>query len=144
MIHYFYKLVSPVGRQKMQRQLSKTVMICDDDNDLLQLFGKALKSRYNIILVSSGEDCIDRFIKEKNRGNYIHLILLDYKLGDIFGDSVARKVKEYNEVKIILFSAYELDDALLEELEENDYISTYVEKPIHLTNLIEIVANTIS
>ena len=133
-----------VERQKMQRQLSKTVMICDDDNDLLQLFGKALKSRYNIILVSSGEDCIDRFIKEKNRGNYIHLILLDYKLGDIFGDSVARKVKEYNEVKIILFSAYELDDALLEELEENDYISTYVEKPIHLTNLIEIVANTIS
>jgi CheY-like chemotaxis protein len=124
MIHYFYKLVSPVERQKMQRQLSKTVMICDDDNDLLQLFGKALKSRYNIILVSSGEDCIDRFIKEKNRGNYIHLILLDYKLGDIFGDSVARKVKEYNEVKIILFSAYELDDALLEELEENDYIST--------------------
>lgn len=136
--------MSPVERQKMQRQLSKTVMICDDDNDLLQLFGKALKSRYNIILVSSGEDCIDRFIKEKNRGNYIHLILLDYKLGDIFGDPVARKVKEYNEVKIILFSAYELDDALLEELEENDYISTYVEKPIHLTNLIEIVANTIS
>jgi CheY-like chemotaxis protein len=144
MIHYFYKLVSSVERQKMQRQLSKTVMICDDDNDLLQLFGKALKSRYNIILVSSGEDCIDRFIKEKNRGNDIHLILLDYKLGDIFGDSVARKVKEYNEVKIILFSAYELDDTLLEELEENDYISTYVEKPIHLTNLIEIVANTIS
>lgn len=144
MIHYFYKLVSPVERQKMQRQLSKTVMICDDDNDLLQLFEKALRSRYNIILVSSGEDCIDRFIKEKNRGNYIHLILLDYKLGDIFGDSVARKVKEYNEFKIILFSAYKLDDALLEELEENDYISTYVEKPIHLTNLIEIVANTIS
>ncbi len=136
--------MSPVERQKMQRQLSKTVMICDDDNDLLQLFEKALRSRYNIILVSSGEDCIDRFIKEKNRGNYIHLILLDYKLGDIFGDSVARKVKEYNEFKIILFSAYKLDDALLEELEENDYISTYVEKPIHLTNLIEIVANTIS
>jgi response regulator RpfG family c-di-GMP phosphodiesterase len=80
-----------VARQKMQRQLSKTVMICDDDNDLLQLFGKALKSRYNIILVSSGEDCIDRFIKEKNRGNYIHLILLDYKLGDIFGDSLLVK-----------------------------------------------------
>jgi response regulator RpfG family c-di-GMP phosphodiesterase len=91
MIHYFYKLVSPVERQKMQRQLSKTVMLCDDDNDLLQLFGKAFKSRYNIILVSSGEDCIDRFIKEKNRGNYIHLILLDYKLGDIFGDSLLVK-----------------------------------------------------
>ena len=74
----------------------------------------------------------------------INKILLDYKLGDMFGDSVARRIKEYNGVKIILFSAYELDDSLLEELEENDYISTYIEKPIHLTNLIEIVAKTIS
>ena len=122
----------------------KTVMICDDESDLRNLFGQALKPKYNTILVSSGEDCIDRFIKEKNQGNKISLILLDYKLGDMFGDSVARRIKEYNGVKIILFSAYELDDSLLEELEENDYISTYIEKPIHLTNLIEIVAKTIS
>jgi CheY-like chemotaxis protein len=119
-------------------------MICDDESDLRNLFGQALKPKYNTILVSSGEDCIDRFIKEKNQGNKISLILLDYKLGDMFGDSVARRIKEYNGVKIILFSAYELDDSLLEELEENDYISTYIEKPIHLTNLIEIVAKTIS
>ena len=34
----------------------KTVMICDDERDLFQLFGKAIKSEYNIILVGSGED----------------------------------------------------------------------------------------
>ncbi len=39
----------------------KTVMVCDDDHDLRQLFGQALRSKYNIILVGSGEDCIDRF-----------------------------------------------------------------------------------
>ena len=33
----------------------KTVMICDDERDLFQLFGKAIKSEYNIILVGSGE-----------------------------------------------------------------------------------------
>lgn len=42
----------------------KTVMICDDDRDLLNLFGQALKIKYNIISVSSGENCIDRFIEE--------------------------------------------------------------------------------
>jgi hypothetical protein len=56
-------------------------MICDEERDLLDLFGKALKSKYNIILVGSGEDCIEKFINEKNRGNKIHLILLDYRLG---------------------------------------------------------------
>jgi response regulator RpfG family c-di-GMP phosphodiesterase len=122
----------------------KTVMICDDERDLLQLFGLALKSKYNVILVGSGEDCIDKYIDEKSRGNKIHLILLDYRLGGMFGDSVARKIKEYNGTKIILISAYDLDDALLKDLEENNYIAKYVEKPIHLTNLIEVVADTIS
>jgi response regulator RpfG family c-di-GMP phosphodiesterase len=122
----------------------KTVMICDDERDLLQLFGLALKSKYNVILVGSGEDCIDKYIDEKGRGNKIHLILLDYRLGGMFGDSVARKIKEYNGTKIILISAYDLDDALLKDLEENNYIAKYVEKPIHLTNLIEVVADTIS
>ena len=121
----------------------KTVMICDDERDLLTLFGQALKSRYNIILVSCGEDCIEKFIEEKNRGNKIHLLLLDYKLGDMCGDSVARKIREYNGVKIILISAYDLDDSLIKELQENNYISKYIEKPIHLTNLIDLVADTV-
>jgi hypothetical protein len=30
--------------------------ICDDERDLLELFRKAIKSKYNVILVSSGEE----------------------------------------------------------------------------------------
>jgi CheY-like chemotaxis protein len=62
----------------------------------------------------------------------------------MFGDSVARKIKQYNGTKIILISAYNLDVDLVKELEENKYITSYAEKPIHLTNLIDLVANTIS
>jgi DNA-binding NtrC family response regulator len=120
----------------------KTVMICDDERDLLELFGLALKTKYNVILVSSGEDCIDKFIDEKNRGNKIHLVLLDYRLGG--SDSVARKIKEYNGTKIILISAYDLDDTLVKDLEENNYIAKYIEKPILMNSLIELVADTIS
>jgi response regulator RpfG family c-di-GMP phosphodiesterase len=121
----------------------KTVMICDDARDVLELFGKTLQTRYNVILVSSGEDCIEKFIEEKSRGNKIHLILLDYRLGGMFGDSVAKKIKEYNGTKIILISAYDLDGELVKDLEENKYIAKYVEKPIHLTNLRELVADLI-
>jgi CheY-like chemotaxis protein len=110
----------------------------------VKLFGTALKSKYNIILVSSGEDCINRFIEEKNRGNKIHLILLDYRLKDIPGDSVARKIKEYNGTKIILISAYNSDDSLLNELEESKCITSYVTKPIRLTNLIKLVEETMN
>ena len=61
----------------------------------------------------------------------------------MFGDTVARKIKEHNGVKIILISAYELENTLLKELEENHYISIYIDKPIHLTKLVDLVANTI-
>jgi hypothetical protein len=46
----------------------KTVMICEDDRDLLKLFGQALKSRYNVILVGSGKVCIEKFLEEKSLG----------------------------------------------------------------------------
>ena len=122
----------------------KTVMICDDEPDVLLSFELALEPKYNVIQVDSGKDCIDKFIKEKNRGNKIHLLLLDYRLGDMFGDSVARTIKQYNGIKIILISAYDLDSAFVKELEENKYIVKYIEKPIQVADLIEIVASTIS
>ena len=100
--------------------------------------------RYNVILVESGENCIEKYIEEKSRGNKIHLILLDYRLGDMFGDSVARTIKQYNGTKIILISAYNLDSALVKELEENKYIVKYVEKPIQIPNLMELVADTVN
>ncbi|MGC2307781.1 MAG: response regulator [Nitrososphaeraceae archaeon] len=122
----------------------KTVMICDDEQDLLLIFGLALESKYNVIQVGSGEDCIEKYLEEMNRRNKVHLILLDYRLGDMFGDSVARIIKQYNGTKIILISAYDLDSALVKELEDNEYIVKYVKKPIELTDLIELVANMIS
>ena len=122
----------------------KTVMICDDEQDLRLLFGLILRLKYNVIQVESGKNCIEKYVEEKNRGNKIHLILLDYRLGDMLGDAVARKIKEYNGVKIILISAYDLDHALVKELEESKFIVQFIEKPIEPANLIEIVARTIS
>jgi CheY-like chemotaxis protein len=122
----------------------KTIMVCDDEQDLRLLFGLILRLKYNVIQVESGKNCIEKYVEEKNRGNKIHLILLDYRLGDMLGDAVARKIKEYNGVKIILISAYDLDHALVKELEESKFIVQFIEKPIEPANLIEIVARTIS
>jgi CheY-like chemotaxis protein len=118
----------------------KTVMICEDEQDLLLSFELMLKSKYNIVLVDSGEECIAKYIEEINRGNKIDLVLLDYKLCDITGDSVARKLKEYCETKIILISAFNIDGVLVKELENGSYISKYILKPIEtdsLNNLID-------
>jgi CheY-like chemotaxis protein len=43
----------------------KTMMICDDNPDMLLLFGLVFESRYNLIMVDSGEECIDKYMKEQ-------------------------------------------------------------------------------
>jgi CheY-like chemotaxis protein len=117
-----------------------TIMVCDDEPDVLLSFELALESKYNVILASSGKECIEKYIEEINRGNKVHLVLLDYKLRDVGGDSVARRIKEYNETKVILISAYNIDDGLIKELQYGNYISEYILKPIdseRLTILID-------
>jgi hypothetical protein len=62
------------------------------------------------------ENCTLKFLEEKNQGNKIHLILLNYKLSDTLGDSVACTIKEYNGTKIILISAYDFDNELIKRV----------------------------
>jgi response regulator RpfG family c-di-GMP phosphodiesterase len=121
----------------------KTMMICDDEPDIRLLFGLVFGSRYDVIMVDSGEDCIGKYIEETSRGNKISLILLDYKLGGMLGDSVARKIKECNQTKIILNSAYDVNDVLIKELENGNYISKYIQKPFDTDRITEIVAEII-
>lgn len=121
------------GRKK------KIMMICDNEPDVLLLFGQVFKSKYDIILTDSGEECIEKYIEETNRGNKISLILLDYKLGGMRGDSVARKIKEHNETRRILNSAYSVEDVLIKDLENGNYISKFVQKPIETDYLVDLV-----
>ena len=117
----------------------KTIMICEDEPDVLLSFELQLKPKYNIIVVDSGEECIKKYVEELKRGNKIHLILLDYRLSDMMGDFVARKIKEYSETKIILISAFNIDGVLVNELENGRYISKYVLKPIETDSLINLI-----
>ncbi len=121
----------------------KMMMICDDEPDILLLFGLIFRSIYDVIMVDSGEECIERYIEETNRGNKISLILLDYKLGGMWGDSVARKIKECNETKIILNSAYDVNGVLIRELESGNYISKYIQKPFDTDRLTDLVAEIV-
>ena len=121
----------------------KIMMICDDEPDMRLLYGLVFGSRYDVIMVNSDEECIERYAEETKRGNKISLILLDYKLGGMLGDSVARKIKECNETKIILNSAYDVNDVLVRELESGNYISKYIQKPLDTDRLTDLVAEIV-
>ena len=121
----------------------KTVMICDDEADLLNLFKRGLELKYDVIIVDSGKECIERYISEKHRGKKIHVLLLDYKLGDMLGDIVACKISELNGVKTMLISAYDLDEVMIKNLIARKCIVGTIRKPIRLPALMEQIEETL-
>jgi CheY-like chemotaxis protein len=118
-------------------------MICDDDQDMLRLFELALEPIYEVVKASSGKECLDKYAKEKKKGNKIDVLLLDYRLGDMTGDDVACKIRELNGTNTILMSAYELEKEVIPQLETMDCVVNIVSKPISIHLLKKMIESAI-
>jgi CheY-like chemotaxis protein len=121
-----------------------TLLICDDENELLDLYGAMLSADYKIVKASSGHECIQIYSELKDKTNYKDVILIDFKLGDIMGDELARKIREIGNAKIILISAYDIDQNLIKSLKDEGMIVEFLLKPIRIVTLRKTIANVIS
>lgn len=126
------------------RKKEHTLLICDDKPDLLELYAAMLSEDYKIIKASSGDECIRKYIEMKEKMEDITVILLDFRIGEMTGDVVARNIKEINGAKVILISAYEIERDLIQRLKDERVIIEFVPKPITLDTLKRIIAKTIS
>jgi CheY-like chemotaxis protein len=126
-----------------KRISTHTVMICEDNPDLLSLLQKALGSKYTIIAVDSGIECLSRYIDEKAKGNQVEVLLIDYQLKDLPGDIVATTIREISgrrrATNTILISTSEIDKEMVEELKRKDCIMEDIEKPISTDSLLNII-----
>lgn len=137
-------MMSSQDREDVQLSVQKTILVCDDETDLLLMFRIYLESQYKVLTVDSGTSCIDTILEHKNKNEEIDLLLLDYKLGDISGDIVARKVKEIDDIKILLITAFELDNQIVSELKQEGLIEDVVKKPVQLEQLSQKIKETVA
>src|SRR5215510_4379142 len=121
----------------------KTVMICDDEQDILVTFASILEMDYSVVTTSSGNQCMKTFIQRKQDGQRIHLLLVDFKLGDMTGDELARKIKILNGTKIVLISAYNIDDDVINALKKDNVIVEFLKKPVSFQTLREAIGRVI-
>ena len=126
------------------RKKVHTLLICDDEPDLLELYAAMLSDDYKIVKASSGDECIRKYSEMKKKMVEITVILLDFRIGEVTGDKVARDIKEINGAKIILISAYEIDHDFIQRLKNEGVIIEFVSKPISLDTLKRIITKTIS
>jgi DNA-binding response OmpR family regulator len=122
--------------QHIDKRIRRSILVCDDESDLLLMFQIHLESQYNVLTVVSGKECIDKINEFKKKNEKIDLVLLDYKLGDISGENVAREIREIEKnIKILMITAFELEDHVVENMIKNRYINDIINKPIQLEEL---------
>jgi DNA-binding response OmpR family regulator len=122
--------------QNIDKRVRRSILVCDDEADLLLMFQIHLESQYNVLTVMSGRQCIDKINELKKKNEKIDLVLLDYKLGDISGENVARRIREIEKkIKILMITAFELEDHVVKNMIKNRYINDIINKPIQLEEL---------
>lgn len=101
------------------------ILVIDDDNDMCLLLNRFLtKHGYNVSSVSSGQAAIAWMKKDAP-----DLVLCDFKLDDMNGAAVLRKVKEtHADAKVIIITGYSDVKDAVEVMKLGAY--DYVTKPL--------------
>lgn len=126
---------SPAGSDAGDRRFDPdyTVLIVDDDPQVLDLFDRYVSSQYSTRTYRSGRDALDEF------DDTIDVVLLDRRMPDMPGDEFLHTIREQGyECPVAMVTAVEPDLDIL-ALGFDDYVV----KPVLQEELLEVVAELI-
>lgn len=112
------------------------ILVVDDDEFLCKSTIDTLKSfGINAESTMSGEKAVEMVIRHHRGGDDYQIILLDWKLPDINGIEVAKRIRDClgNAVPILLISAYDWSEFEAEALEAG--INGFIPKPLFKSTL---------
>jgi DNA-binding response OmpR family regulator len=110
-----------------------SILIVDDDEMIVHFFQMILEEMgYEISTAYTGEEAIENIKKQM-----IDLAILDYKLSDMKGDTLAIKLKEINnQLNIVFITGY---SEIKEKILRSNLSKFVVVKPIKDEELLETV-----
>ena len=112
----------------------KHLLIVEDDNNTLSGLIELFKSEgFQVTGANCGTSGIDAATKKK-----IDIVLCDYKLPDIDGLVVSRKIKQINpDIKIYLMTAFYQKN--LDDVASFCGVKKIFQKPVNVNNLISSI-----
>ncbi|MDD3149659.1 MAG: response regulator [Candidatus Gastranaerophilales bacterium] len=130
----FEHLISSFSVQKYKHK----ILIVDDEKDNLQLLTRTLRSEYDIITASNGQEALHQVEKY---GNDISLIISDQRMPIMSGTDLFAKVRMlYPKIIRILLTGFSDVDILIESVNKCELFQ-YILKPFEPDELKMIVQN---
>jgi len=116
----------------------KSVLIVDDEEDLLNMYKELLEREgYRVYTASSSKEALEKVRKSK-----FHLAILDIVLPDIQGDILAREIKKLNEkISIIFITGYPEFQNCIDTLDIG--VAEILLKPITRSELLTATENAL-
>lgn len=140
---FWIKQTNAVGISLSFRPDSQTrqkILVCDDQEDILRVLKLVLRKDYEVLTTSSCKECLEKYHSSLSNGKKVDLLVLDYKMSDGTAQDVAMEVKQRSPfTKVLLITAFELDDRVVSELLCAKLVNFYLKKPFTLKKLKEHV-----
>ncbi|MCX8094942.1 MAG: sigma-54 dependent transcriptional regulator [Caldisericia bacterium] len=106
-----------------------TVLIVDDEENILEFLNEALKEDYIIIKAKNGKEALKKVTEF-----YPDVVLMDYKMPGMDGMEAFLKIKEIDkDLPVILMTAYGTSSVAIQAMKEGAY--DYVTKPLDLDEI---------
>jgi len=108
-----------------------TVLVVDDDPDILAFLSKSIATRYTVMTATSGMEALT-LVSEKN----ILAVVTDQKMPGMTGVQLARAIhRQRPELSVVLLTAYRDPADVVEAINEGE-VFRYVSKPFHTSELL--------
>ncbi len=120
------------------------VLVIDDDEVLLETASDTLIALgTNPDLAESGDTALTKITAKKNQNKLYDVIILDWKMPDISGLELTKKIRQIvgDDVSIILVSAY--DWTQIEENAKDAGISGFISKPLFRSSLYKKISEVL-
>ena len=120
---------------------SGVLMIVDDEKDILTVINLVLKKEgYTVHSFGSGQEAIEHLLSCSD----CCTLISDIRMPGMNGFELAKKIKTIRpEMRIILASAYLVDESELKNLLLSTKVNAVLEKPFHFSKLFETIDRVI-
>ena len=113
--------------------MKKRILVVDDEESILDLIDRALKSAYELELVTNSEDAVKKLQESK-----YDILLTDIVMPQIDGLTLLKKAKEIDPfIQVIVMTGYSTVDTTLDCLKNG--ASEYILKPFNVSFLREVI-----